>query len=126
MVELNPHPKRITKRLVLSETASIFDPLGLVGPVIVIAKLFIQQLWKLRQDWDESLPQSMNTKWIDFRNQLPMLNNFRVKRFIETDESTSDVQLHGFGDSSEVAYGAAIYVSTRANSPPAYYVQNHE
>jgi hypothetical protein len=35
---------RVTKRRILSITAQIFDPLGLVGLVILIAKLMIQSL----------------------------------------------------------------------------------
>ncbi|XP_029055145.2 uncharacterized protein LOC114882424 [Osmia bicornis bicornis] len=35
---------RVTKRVVLSEISKIFDPLGLIGPVIVKAKLLIQGL----------------------------------------------------------------------------------
>ena len=34
-----------TKRLVLSIISSIFDPTGLLGPVIVRYKMFIQHLW---------------------------------------------------------------------------------
>ena len=31
----------------LSRIAQLFDPLGLLGPVILKAKLFLQALWKL-------------------------------------------------------------------------------
>ncbi|XP_029659434.1 uncharacterized protein LOC115233264 [Formica exsecta] len=36
-----------TKRSILSGIAQIFDPLGLLGPVIVVAKILIQKLWRL-------------------------------------------------------------------------------
>ncbi|XP_071628423.1 uncharacterized protein [Temnothorax longispinosus] len=39
----------------LSQIASLFDPLGLVGPVIVKAKILLQQLWQNKLDWDESV-----------------------------------------------------------------------
>ncbi|XP_058465492.1 uncharacterized protein LOC131439025 [Malaya genurostris] len=38
----------LTKRKVLSRIAKIFDPLGLVGPVITKAKMFMQQIWELK------------------------------------------------------------------------------
>ncbi|CAK9829641.1 hypothetical protein ANTRET_LOCUS6944, partial [Anthophora retusa] len=37
----NPSFDKITKRRILSEVAQIFDPLGLLGPIITKAKLFI-------------------------------------------------------------------------------------
>lgn len=36
----------LTKRNILSDIARIYDPLGLIGPVIVCAKLIMQELWK--------------------------------------------------------------------------------
>ena len=35
-----------TKRGILSHISSIFDPLGLLVPLLLEAKLTIQQLWK--------------------------------------------------------------------------------
>ncbi|GBM05052.1 hypothetical protein AVEN_60237-1 [Araneus ventricosus] len=51
-----PSPQN-TKRAVLSNIAKIFDPLGLLGPVITVAKIFLQRLWKLKIDWNVSLPE---------------------------------------------------------------------
>ncbi|GFX46290.1 uncharacterized protein TNCV_1372321 [Trichonephila clavipes] len=36
-----------TKRSILSTIARLFDPLGLVGPVVSKAKMFMQKLWRL-------------------------------------------------------------------------------
>ncbi|XP_038120581.1 uncharacterized protein LOC119770210 [Culex quinquefasciatus] len=53
----------LTKRFILSTIALLFDPLGLLGPVIVTAKIFMQSLWTLlnpngeRLDWDEAVPE---------------------------------------------------------------------
>ncbi|XP_017797537.1 PREDICTED: uncharacterized protein LOC108578673 [Habropoda laboriosa] len=47
---------RITKRSISSEIAKIYDPLGLLGPVIILAKLLLQRIWTMKIDWDESLP----------------------------------------------------------------------
>ena len=45
-VNLSDHSKHVTKRSILSQVAKLFDPLGLLDPVIVNAKIMIQILWK--------------------------------------------------------------------------------
>ncbi|XP_055631989.1 uncharacterized protein LOC129771893 [Toxorhynchites rutilus septentrionalis] len=47
-----------TKRTILSQIASLFDPLGLLAPIIVKAKLLMQQKWELKVDWDATPPDS--------------------------------------------------------------------
>jgi len=50
------------KRSILSRITLIFNPLGLIGPITVTAKIIIQDLWRLKLDWDESIPLELNTK----------------------------------------------------------------
>ena len=40
----------------------MFDPLGLLLPCIVFMKILLQELWKNKLAWDESIPGSLNTK----------------------------------------------------------------
>ncbi|KAJ8883710.1 hypothetical protein PR048_015564 [Dryococelus australis] len=40
----------------LSDISQIIYPLGLIGPVILKAKLLMQELWQLQLEWDASLP----------------------------------------------------------------------
>lgn len=60
--------------------AKLFDPLGLLGPIIITAKLVIQLLWKVGTSSDESVPQDIYTLWIEFKEQLPLLNNVELKK----------------------------------------------
>ena len=47
----------ITKREVLSEASKIYDPLGFLTPVIIRAKILMQELWKKSYSWDQPLSQ---------------------------------------------------------------------
>lgn len=47
---------QITKRSMLSCISKIFDPLGLVSPTIVLAKVLLQKLWLEKLNWDSSVP----------------------------------------------------------------------
>lgn len=94
----------------------IFDPLGLVGPVITSAKIFMQVLWQLKLNWDESLPQAHYTQWFQNRAQFVKLNELQIQRCVLPLQDVSEVEIHGFCDASQSAYGACIYVrSTGTN-----------
>ncbi|XP_033314107.1 uncharacterized protein LOC117216648 [Bombus bifarius] len=104
-VKINNADSRITKRTISSEIAKIYDPLGLLAPVIVRAKMLLQRLWTLKIDWNESLPADVHTEWSKYYAQLPLLNNveFPRKTIIKP---AAEIELHGFCDASERAYGA--------------------
>ena len=59
-------PQVLTRRLVLSQTAKIFDPLGLLTPVLLTAKLLMRETWNSERklDWDDPLCESLRN---DFR-----------------------------------------------------------
>ncbi|XP_012543125.1 uncharacterized protein LOC105840666 [Monomorium pharaonis] len=76
-----------TKRAVLSTIAKLFDPLGWVTPVTLAAEVFMQQLWRLKLQWDDIIPEQ-----------------------IGYDADTAHLESHGFADASTVAYAAVVYL----------------
>jgi hypothetical protein len=108
-------PKRLTKREILSKTAQVFDPLGLVAPVVVKAKIILQQCWSLKIGWDDLLPETIYCAWVKILQELAHLNEIEIPRNI-IKSSPVQVQLHGFGDASQIAYGAAVYLRTTDHS----------
>ncbi|XP_015123256.1 uncharacterized protein LOC107045475 [Diachasma alloeum] len=66
--------EKVTKRVIMSEVATIYDPLGLLGPVILTVKTIIQKLWKSNWSWDESVPNSIHTEWNAYCAELNQLN----------------------------------------------------
>ena len=55
--------EKITKRVVLSIISSLFDPMGIISPVMVNAKILFQDTCKLKIGWDTELPQELKTRW---------------------------------------------------------------
>ncbi|XP_022912197.2 uncharacterized protein [Onthophagus taurus] len=47
---------KINKRTILSDIAQVFDPLGLLCPVTINAKIILQEIWQAGLNWDEALP----------------------------------------------------------------------
>ncbi|XP_063931822.1 uncharacterized protein LOC135143811 [Zophobas morio] len=73
---------KVTKRIILSTIAQIFDPLGLIGAVILKAKLILQKLWSLKIEWDESVPQDIYYVWSEFIKELLYLRELHIPRRI--------------------------------------------
>ncbi|GFV04346.1 integrase catalytic domain-containing protein [Trichonephila clavipes] len=98
-----------SKRDVLSEIARLYDPLGLIGPIVTKAKIFIQELWKIKLDWREQLPPDAMEEWMNFYQKLAKVNNFKIPRCILL-PATIRIEIHGFSDASERAYAAVVYI----------------
>ncbi|XP_017796821.1 PREDICTED: uncharacterized protein LOC108578077 [Habropoda laboriosa] len=104
-------PRKLTKRNILLRIVQLFDPLGLLCPIMVRAKLVMQELWKLHLHWDESVPFDIHSTWTEFQIQIPLIERFIVPRAIISKHAAS-VDVHGFSDSSERAYGSCLYLRT--------------
>ncbi|XP_043461792.1 uncharacterized protein LOC122506254 [Leptopilina heterotoma] len=108
-----------TKRVVASEIAKLFDPLGWLAPFLLKAKLLLQDCWLAGSNWDEILPNHLQIEWNLFKDQFQQLNFIKIPRWVCTDSNTLGWELHGFSDASERAYSAALYLVNRTDNRPA-------
>ena len=99
-----------TKRSVLSQTARLFDPLGWLAPILVRAKVLIQSTWLQQLDWDAPLPREDAAVWTNLEEELPVIEEVRLPRWLRCDARPGGVELHGFSDASERAYAAVLYL----------------
>ncbi|XP_055591245.1 uncharacterized protein LOC129743286 [Uranotaenia lowii] len=100
---------RPTKRKVLSQIAKLFDPLGLVSPVIVEAKMIMQSLWAANIGWDDPVNGDLLHQWEEFQTWLTQLGKFEILKCLVVSE-TKTMEIHGFVDVSKHAYGACAYL----------------
>jgi len=64
-----------TKRQVLSDVSRIFDPLGLLAPIVIRFKIIFKKLWLLNLDWDDQLPIKLADNWLKWRADLHSTKN---------------------------------------------------
>ena len=107
-------PKQLapTKRGILKQISTIFDPLGLVAPFVLRAKLILQKLWRLGFDWDKAISGPLLDAWEAWKAELPLLVTLSVPRCYLIDQPSAQYvgpQIHVFADASEVAFGATAY-----------------
>ncbi|XP_071055137.1 uncharacterized protein [Onthophagus taurus] len=113
-LHLNSNNK-LTKRMALSLISRIFDPLGIVGPITVKAKLFMQGLWSLSLAWDDPLPGTMQNAFAELTEDLKQISSIAIPRNTIAQNCTL-LEIHGFCDASLKAYGAAIYLRSKDHS----------
>ncbi|XP_060836320.1 uncharacterized protein LOC132918983 [Rhopalosiphum padi] len=107
---------KCTKRILLSDLNRIFDPLGFLTPVLIKGKIFLQQLWQIKIDWDQPIPEHIKEKWLRFYKQFEELRSLSIPRKCKPFKSDYNVEVHGFCDASEEAYGACIYVRSKGQN----------
>ena len=100
--------KNLTKRNILSELASVYDPTGLISPAQLIGKILYRGMCESRISWDESVPQTIKLKWekwkIDIVNKVEIPRSLTLKL-----EPITSVDLHIFRDASILGYCAVAY-----------------
>ena len=101
-----------TKRGILSSLASLFDPLGLVSPIAVSAKILFQELCLEKLGWDDPLPIDKANRWEAWLRDLKGARTIYVPRCAVSVKKGTLVsrQLHGFADASKKAYCAMVYL----------------
>jgi hypothetical protein len=100
----------VTKRGILSIIAQIYDLIGLISPIVVRAKIILQNLWSLNLDWDDQVPPSIENLWSQFLTDLRHLPNLQIPRKVIISSPAVVIELHGFCDASIQAYGACVYI----------------
>ena len=99
-----------SRRGVLSTMAAVFDPLGLIAPVVMKAKMLLQGLCKLKMDWDQELVGQTLAEWLEWKSQMAGIDRLEFPRCIKVAGASRSKQLHLFADASENGYGAVAYV----------------
>ncbi|XP_049886768.1 uncharacterized protein LOC126381312 [Pectinophora gossypiella] len=107
----NTDHDKITKRKILSTIGQIFDPLGLISPSVLEAKLLMQNMWLQNIQWDSYIPHDIQKQWKAFVDSLAALKQLIIPRYVFS--SQNNAELHIFCDASQSAYGACVYVRTQ-------------
>ena len=87
--------------------SSLFDPLGLLSPLSIRGRIFMQSLWKIKVNWDEPLSEEYVKALTDILREFQHASEFTFPRRVIFEVS----ELHVFVDASSKAYGAVAYVA---------------
>jgi hypothetical protein len=102
--------EKYTKRCVLAVIARLYDPLGLINPLLVTAKVVLQKLWTLQFGWDDPIPSGLEITWRQFTEDLRNIDKISIPRRVIGIHLPEALEIHAFSDASQTAYGTCIYI----------------
>ena len=101
-----------SKRTFLKVIARLFDPLGLLAPYIVRAKVLLQKLWTAGYDWDEDIDEELLQEIRLWTGELASLQLIKIPRCVK---ATGNNVLHVFVDASSEAFAATCFLRSIDN-----------
>ncbi|XP_063615371.1 uncharacterized protein LOC134788408, partial [Penaeus indicus] len=109
-ISINDKP--ITRRGILSTVSSVFDPMGMVSPFILIGKRILQTLCQDGVDWDDDISDNLKQQWRRWRDDLIQLKELKIPRCYKPDvfRKVKSLELHHFSDASQHGYGQCSYL----------------
>lgn len=75
----------------------------------------LQKIWQAQVGWHEPIPAEIQSEWHTYKTNLSKLNELIIPRQITIKEEICDIQIHGFADASERAYGCSLYLRCSNN-----------
>ena len=88
----------------------IYDPLGLISPFTLMAKIYLRETWSRNLGWDDALPAELCNKWSNFFAALFKLQRLCLERCLRPENSHGRPWLIILSDGSDLAYGFAAYI----------------
>ena len=101
-----------TKRNIVSLVGKFYDPLGILAPIVVKFKMFLQTMCEAKLEWDQLLPVNLLSQWQKLSASLLEAQSISIPRCCteQADAELISYTLCGFCDASLGAYGAVVYL----------------
>nr|XP_049702493.1 uncharacterized protein LOC126055825 isoform X8 [Helicoverpa armigera] len=111
---------KVTKRHILSVISQIFDPLGLVGPCVVEAKILMQRLWLNKYDWDDAVSFEVtdaNITSLDRWKRIQYIRQHFWGRFHNEYTSLLQAKSKWLNSRGEVTPGSLVLIKDKTTPP---------
>ena len=116
-------PNQLTRRLILSQLAKVYDPFGLLVSFLLHAKILMREMCTSGPDvdskspikWDAPVELEIFQSWIEFFRKLREVQHLRFHRCIKPKVIITDPVLIVFSDGSNLGYGCCAYIRWQAS-----------
>lgn len=104
----------ISRRIILSTTHRVFDPIGFLAPVMLCPKLLLQESWHKKMNWDEPVSPEIKNKFEKWFKHIVLLEKIKIPRCFSIDSTRATWTLHVFCDASRLAYATVIFLRSES------------
>ncbi|XP_058791037.1 uncharacterized protein LOC131664166 [Phymastichus coffea] len=113
--------RKPTKREFCSIVMSVYDPLGILSPFSINAKIMLQHIWRSGVAWDAKIRDEEFQTWKAWLQNLLEITTCKISRcFIPMGVDYARTELHVFCDASLQAYAAVAYLRTTSPDGKVY------
>lgn len=99
-----------TRRGLLSTVAKIYDPLGVIAPLVHQGKLLLHQMCWENYSWDELLSGERLKAYEKWCRTLDGIQEVTIPRCVHSSERMFSPEMHHFADASSNGYAACSYL----------------
>lgn len=101
-----------TRRGILSTVCSVFDPLGLISPLVLTGRQILQELCRMKLGWDDPISDELQVRWDSWQQEMLNLDGMSIDRCYKPKNfgDVVTVEMHHFADASTTGYGACSYL----------------
>lgn len=100
----------ISKIVVLSAVAQVYDRLGFLAPLVINAKVLLQKLWKKKIDWKSEIEEELKKDFRHWLEEIRLCSTLQIPRKYTSITASISNELHVFTDASGHAMGAVAYI----------------
>ena len=85
----------------------IYDPLGLISPFTIKARISLRKLWTVepKLEWDDPLPGYLLVEWRKSLERISSLSDIKIKRDVKSKVSIGGAHISLISDASKDADG---------------------
>lgn len=77
----------------------------------VNGRLLLQDIWNLKLDWDDAIPEALSKNWWRWFEGLKIVEEINIPRcFSPNLNSAESIQVHIFTDASDKVFSAIAYI----------------
>lgn len=105
----SPPEGRPTKKQLQSFLARIYDPMGVLAPLTVRLKQFLQSLWETKIGWKQTIPKDTMPIWESIKKDFQH-TEYTMQRQLTERYDYKAAKLIVFSDASKNNYGIAAYM----------------